>query len=138
MDREACLATYTEVQRVRRDWAAECTHIDLLRLFTADLGKYFLHNWTQYPVCCFWTDCSKPVSQVNFIDSIIQVFYILPDFILLKLPVIEWRLLKSLTLIMELLCSPCSLSTFLSHFLKISYEMHKHLGLLCLLDKLTL
>ena len=70
------------------------------------------------------------------LNSVVQVYYILSNF-LPTFSTKNWKgsTLKSLTIIVNFFS--CSFSVLLSCILKFCYEVHKHLRLLCPLDKFS-
>ena len=58
-------------------------------------------------LCCRWVKCSVNISQVKWVGAGVQLFWLI--FCLLDLPVIERKVVKCATLIVDLFISPFSL-----------------------------
>lgn len=64
--------------------------------FMVNVSKYSMCTSTQYKSCRFGLEYSKIIDYVNFIDSVVHVFYIPHDFLFTLLLIIEKRILKLL------------------------------------------
>ena len=77
-------------------------------------------------------ECSVNTNQIKLTDKIFKPFVSLHILCLLVVFIFERRVLKSLTIIVALPISPCSLISLASHIgsLKFCYSMHAYLRLL--------
>lgn len=96
----------------------------VLRHSIISLGKWFMCAWKE----C-WVECSINASQIKLTDKIFKPFASLHIFCLLVLSIFERRVLISLTVIVTLPVSPCSLISLASYIgsLKFCYSIHAYL-----------
>ena len=65
---------------------------------------FHVHLKIIYIFFCYWAECSINVNKI--VNSALQVFYTLIDFLFIVLAIIERGVLKPLTIIMDLSISP--------------------------------
>ena len=85
------------------------------------VGKYSVCPWGESVLCYRWVKCSVNISQVKWVGAGVQLFWLI--FSLLDLSVIERKVVKSATIIMDLFIFPCNLYQFQFSSVQFSHSV---------------